>query len=513
MSEVKREITFAESMTIDKRNPDLAYLRKNCFRAETKGLYPAKNFYQENPDDLTTSDTIVDILGSEEETYDIKVITENGGNILFNNLGSNSSSNTTLTGMDYECGTFGNDGVKIVASNDQLYKVQHANSNTTSQWTFTDATPEIAGFDGLYYWFLSQNEIYRQLGAATPTIAFNNIGLAPRFVAFLGDQMVVFGEEAGSIVVLFWDKSDADLFDKRIIVKNARLVAGGVVDGRLMLVKSVGNSSNAKEQDGQIVLTEYDGEKFVRVNAIKAGDKDISYESITGVGVGSEIMVFSIDGNTDTHNTSLYKDYVLKVYADGSIEVLFEPDETTYGDAHIVRVFYNYICIAQRGAGANPPIIWINEETNNDYDDFEDYTTTEYITNFLNNPYNDHQLDGFAVAFEKLFEQTDAGATPPTGEELDVYYRVSERDPFTLLMNVTVLKVKDNVNANRDQSVEYASDTLGLPEQRYMITTMPDGETGLPRFNEIQFKFVPKRGFSIIGAWYSYSYISRNTMS
>lgn len=513
MSDAKKEIIFANSMTIDKRNPDLAYFRKNCFRSETKGLYPAKDFYRERPDDLTTSDTIQDILGSEEGTYDIKVITQNAGNLLFNDLGSNSTSNTTLNAVDYECGTFGNDGVKIVCDNDQLYKVQHANSNTTSQWTFTDARPSVAGFDGLYYWYLSNNEIYRQLAGATPTIVFNNIGLQPRFVAFLGDQMVIFCEDAGAIIILFWDKSDADLFDKRIIINNARLVAGGVVDGRLMLVKSIGNSSNAKEQDGQLVLTEYDGEKFVKVNAIKAGDKDISFEAITGVGIGSEVMVFSIDGNVDSHNTTLYKDFVLKVYADGSIEVLYEPDTTSYGTAHVVRVFYNFICIAQRGVGANPPRIWINEETDNSFNNYEDYLTTEYITNFLDNPYNDHQLDGLAVAFEKLFEQTDTGASPATGEELDVYYRVSERDAFTLLMNVTAQKVKENVNASRDQSVEYATDdALGLPEQRYMVTLMPDG-TALPRFNEIQFKFVPKRGFSVIGAWYSYSYISRNTMT
>ena len=78
-------------------------------------------------------------------------------------------------------------------------------------------------------------------------------------------------------------------------------------------------------------------------------------------------------------------------------------------------------------------------------------------------------------------------------------------------MNVTVEKVKDNVNARRDQSTEYASDTLGLPEQRYMISKMPDGETALPEFNEIQYKFVSKRGFSIIGAWYKYSSLTRNT--
>ncbi len=514
MSDVKREIIFSESMTIDKRNADFAYLRKNCFKSRTKGLYPAQDFYEERPDDLTVSEDIEDILGSEEDSFDIKVITTDGTNLNFNDLGSNSSSNSQLANTDYVCGVFGDDGVHIAADDGHIWKVQHANSNTSDLGAFPAGMPDpdIAGFDGLYYWWLSRNEICKQLGGDAATIAFNDTGFTPRFVDFFGDQMVIFGEEAGNIIIAFWDKSDTDLYDKRIIVKNARLIRGGVVNGRLMLIKSVGNSSNVKEQNGEIVVCAYDGEKFQRINSIKAGDDIVTYEATTASDVGSEVMVFGITGNISTHNGDLYKDFVFKVYDDGAIEVLFSPDTTTYGDVHVVRIFYNFIAIAQRGVGSTtPPIIWINEATNEAYGGYEDYTTTEYITNFLNEPYNDHKLDGFMVAFEKLFEQTDAGATPPTGEELDVYYRVSERDSWTLLMNVTVEKVKNYVNQFRDQSAEYTSDTTGLPEQRYAVSMMPDGETPLPEFNEIQFKFVSKRGFSIIGAWYRYSYVTRNS--
>lgn len=517
MSDVKKEIIFADSMHIDKRNVDFAYLRKNCFKARTKGLYPARDFWQERPDDLVGTDEIVDILGSEEGSFDIKVITDDGTNLNFNNLGSNTTSNTQLASMNYECGVFGDDGVHIATSNGRIYKVQHANSNTTDLGALPAGagTPVIGGFDGLYYWWLSADEICKQLGSAAPTIAFNDLGLTPRFVDFYNDQMVIFCEEASSIIVLFWDKSDTDLFDKRVVIKNARLIAGGVVNGKVMLIKSVGNSSNAKEQNGEIVVTIYDGEKFARVNSIKAGDDVVSYEAETGVAVGSEVMLFSVTGNAAAHNSDLYKDYVYKVYDDGAIEVMYQPDTATYGDVHIVRIFYNFVCLAHRG-GSNPiPFIFINEEFDEDYGDYEDYLTTEYITNFFNNPYNDHQMDGFMVAFEKLFEQTDPGATPPTGEELDVYYRVSERDGWTLLMNVTAQKVKEQINQFRDDSVAYASDTTGMHEQRYSITKITDSEGNevpLPEFNEIQFKFVSKRGFSIIGAWYSYTYLSRNEL-
>lgn len=515
--EVKREIEFFNSMTLDKRAAQFAYLRKQCFRANTKGLYPAADFAAENPSQatITASKDIEDILGAEATggiSFDIKVIVRDGDDLRFYNLGSNSESNTALTNIDYECGVMGNDGVRICLDDDTTRRVNHQNSNApSSDGTFTGARPDIAGFDGLYYWWLSSNEIYRQIKSAAPTVAFNNLGVTPVFHGFYNDQMVIYAQEGKDVIVLFWDKSDLDLFDKRVLVKNARLIAGGVVEGRAMLVTAVGNGSNPKEFKSRLVVSGYDGEKFVELNSIKC-DSSIDYEADTGLGVNNDRMVFSVTNNEDLGNTNLYKNFIYEVRGDGSIEVVTEIDETTNGEAHVVRMFYDNVVYATRGEGTVAPIILRQEESNDDFDDYENYTETEYITNFLNNSYNYHKLEAFAVAFEKLYEQTDTEADPPTGEELDVYYRVSERDDWTLLMNVTVEKVKDNVNANRDQSTEYASDLLGLPEQRYMITKMPD-DSPLPEFNEIQFRFVSKRGFSIIGAWYGYDYLSRNTLA
>jgi hypothetical protein len=39
---------------------------------------------------------------------------------------------------------------------------------------------------------------------------------------------------------------------------------------------------------------------------------------------------------------------------------------------------------------------------------------------------------------------------------------------------------------------------------------MPDG-SNMPRYNEIQFRFRSKQGFSVLKAWYQYDYIIRNT--
>lgn len=94
--------------------------------------------------------------------------------------------------------------------------------------------------------------------------------------------------------------------------------------------------------------------------------------------------------------------------------------------------------------------------------------------------------------------------------QLDIYYRISERDDWAFLGSITPALIRANVNARRD----YPEDTSeeGVPEQTYQFTKLPDGSP-LPEFNEIQFKFVSKRGFSVIAAWFSYSYLTRNTLS
>lgn len=502
MSDVKREIIFQDSMNVDKRNEDFAYLRKNVYPTKTKGLYPSHDFIADNPT-FTATENIYDIIGSEEGTFDIKVIIEDAsGNTIFKNLGSNAISNTALTaGVGFDCGTFGDDGVHIACDDANVYQINHTSSSTNIDGVFTGGFPDVAGFDGLLYWWVSRTEIYKQSGGGAPSIAFNNLGLIPRFIDFYDDQMIIFAEEANNIIVLFWDKEDVDFFDKRITIKNARLIAGGVVDGTLMLVKAVGNSSNSSEQEGDIIITAYDGQKFAKINSIKGGDRAVQYTSDTSVGVGSEIMTFSVRDNLDTHNTDLYHDYIYKVRKNGSIEVLTLPDPD-YGTSMVVRVFYDFLLYGTSG-GTNPPAIFVNNDGDSDYDDYQKFTETTYITSFLTNPYNKHNLQGINVAFEKIFEQT----TVDTGEYLKISYRVSERDDWTVLGEITPEKIRDS-DSNTDESVAYANDLLSMSTQRYMIIKKADG-TPLPDFNEIQYKFETKFGFSIIGAWHEYDYTTR----
>ena len=91
-------------------------------------------------------------------------------------------------------------------------------------------------------------------------------------------------------------------------------------------------------------------------------------------------------------------------------------------------------------------------------------------------------------------------------ETLQIYYRVSEREDWTLLGEITAEKVIANVNKRINQV-----GVIPVPEQRYQFTKLPDGKS-LPEFNEIQFKFKSLHGFSVIGAWFEYSYITRNML-
>jgi len=309
-------------MTADKRNPDFAYLRHNLFASKEAGLYPSVDFVEEQPNDtpLTTAMEIYDIVGTEEDGFDTKVFVENSGDIDVYNLGSNTLK-VTLAGRDYECGCFGDDGIHFIADNDHVYRPNHLADTISDIGTLpSGSTPEISVFDGLHYWYLSRDEIYKQLADDAPTIAFNDIGMIPRFAAPFNNELVIFCQTGNSIYVFFWDKSDTDLFTKRIVINNAKLIAGGVVDGKLMLVKSIGNSSNEKERDGEIVVSRYNGEAFVSLNSIKAAQDDVRYEHVRGVGVGNEVMLVSLSDNTGSHNTTLYKNFVLKIRNDGSIE-------------------------------------------------------------------------------------------------------------------------------------------------------------------------------------------------
>lgn len=528
MSDVKREIQFFDSMTFDKRLDGFAYLRKNCFRSGTKGLYPSHDF--ENiglavPAGYKVVYMDADSTSADGSTSDGLIVIEDIFNDIVKFYKTRTGDLVTTVNSAIFHGAARDDdyflhAVLEVSGTEKLYMGSGSGMGDQGSISATGANTIFGKFDGLnLYWTepSTGSKIYRSAPQSTTfTEVFTNVGLNPIDFDFYGNQMVLFGEDTygKDTYILFWDKSNTTLFSKRIIEKNSRFLAGGVVDGRLLLVKLVGNSTNKKEHSGKLVVAAYDGEKFVEINSIKIeGSSTVRTRSKANQAIGNGVMVFCVTSNQDDRD-DLYKNWLFKVYADGSIETMWASDDVS---PMIPAVGYDEILFVESNLDFSgtyqdlTQVIRSNKDDSTAYADTEAFTTTEYITNFLNNPYNFHKLDSFTVAFEKLFEQTDAGASPATGEELDVYFRVSSRDDWTQLMNVTVEKVKDNVNVNRDQSTEYASDTLGLPEQRYTVTILPD-ESPLPEFNEIQFKFVSKRGFSLIGAWYGYSYLSRNTL-
>lgn len=419
MADQKVEIKFHNSMVANKRNDDFAYLRKNVLSTDTPGLYPAKDFYLELPE-LGDSVDIVDIQGTDYGNFDIKIIVQDGTDSKFYHPGSNSESNSALANTVIQAAAFGEDGVYVATDGDEIYKLQHLNSNTTKQGD-ADGTfiVDVGGYDGLNYWWAGNNGIWKQPPGGNATQIFFTIGNPVEKIDFYNDQMILFLQEGADITVLFWDKADSALFQRRITVKNSQYIAGGVVDGTLMLVRAVGNSANTKETFGEMIVSAFDGRNFKRLNSIVVGDIEVGIQNSANNGctsdTGSEIMVFSVLDNQNSHNPDLYQNYIYRVRTNGEIEALAIPNNTeaSQQSAAIVRVLYDSELYATPSSSGVPWKVYMNRETDDTYENYTRYTTTEYITNFMANPYNDHKLDGLSVSFERLFKNEDYTPIPP----------------------------------------------------------------------------------------------------
>lgn len=422
MSDVKKEIKFENSMTINKRHASFAYLRKNCLPPITiPGLYPCRDFYQEEPN--TVLGSIRNVLGLETQGYQIKIITEEANTTRFYNLGQAAESNTALTTSPYRASAFGIDGVYVALTDGKVYRVNHT-SNTTQEVgdlnaglaSFGDWFPELGLWDDIYYWWIDPVVgIYRQDPEGDPIQIFDGELPGLRGADFFGKDMVIFTQVGRDVFVLFWDKGDNSVIYKAIKIKNSTFIAGGVVDGRLMLVRALGNSTNLKELAGEIVVSYWDGENFTRLNSIKAGTAFVTSVSSSSsrqkaFATGSEIMEFAVNDNQSDHNPDLYRNYIYRIKKDGTIEVRAMPEieGLTQDRASIVRIFHDFSLYTVN----SPHKIYINKDNDEDYDDYEGFNTTEYITNFIGNPYNDHRLDGLSISYEKIF-QVDAPPVEP----------------------------------------------------------------------------------------------------
>lgn len=533
MAEVRKQIAFHESMTENKRADGFAYLRRNVLNSGTPGLYPAKDFVLTNPTLSSDTHEIIDILGSTESAgggnfFQIKVIVEESSSSTgFYNLGSSFTS--TYYSGTVRSAVFGSDGIYFAAvGNRQVRRVNYASSGIDDIGSLapTGFAPTVGAFDGLNYWWLEAvvgggGSIYVQDPGLTPIKILNGklpVGIL-RGVDFYQNYMVLFYQQGADINVYWWDKANSTFFYDRKKVKNARFIAGGVVSGQLMMVYGVGNSQNLAEYQGQIIISAFDGNKFKKLNSLAAGRNlvQMGNSSTNWVGrsftLGSEVLVFGVNENDRKSGTKvdIWNNYIYKIKADGSIEAqtLPVPNGTAGNDmADLVRIFFDYTVYTMAAAGGEPRKIYINQAANQDFDEYISngpFTETTYITNFLEHSRNFHKLSSLSISFERLFR--NEATSSATDEELDIYYRTSDRVGWTLMANINAQKVIDNVNKRLT-----APATVPVQEQRYQITTMPDGSP-LPQFNEIQFKFHSKRGFSVTDAWYEFDYLSRNTIS
>lgn len=518
----KREILFHKTMSADKRGDTSAYLIKNVADTGTRGLYPSRDFVVKLPDvpTLIPDGEITYISGQPfafPASANPRVVVRVGDNLLY------SPYRFYRVGSDTEVNTSGTYGMVALTEvwGDEItpYFVDTYNGGTSSVdrvLTFNDydagvsvrgdfpssANVSIGKYDGNRIWWVGQ-KIWKQLLDEDPELAMAESGIDyPDFIDFWRDYLVIADNIHNfGTVIYFFDKTSSTFFSKRLTMLNSNLLGFGNIDGQLTLVTAVPNpGGNERDIPSKIVVSAFNGEEFVEINEIVGGqslpDKPNTPRAGTSCRVFNNYMLLGVDENDNTTlSPDLARNYIYKVYKDGSLQVLTLPPDSS---AKIIYSNKDYVVYSD-----GEQVIRHNGGDPNVFPEFSDFTETQYITNFLTNPYNHHKLSAFNVAFEKLFvTQTD-----PDLAELDVYYRTSSLEGWTLLGNVTAEKVIANVNLRADAE----SQTPLLFSQRYQFTKMPDG-TSLPEFNEIQFKFHSQHGFSVIGAWFEYEYITRNTV-
>lgn len=531
----KRAITFSDSMTIDKRNSNFAYLRKNVFPAKTEGLYPARDFIAK----LTPSDNSFYVRYSDDDflnlagaTYDgITIVQDSSTNTMYIYRTSSGALVGTYTNTKYMVAIRDNkmelhiivqrDGTSGSYYSDGINKLLIINSVDGS--SFVDDRGDITGgmsgnedvefavFDGRsFFWgaINSNPEIYRSLpGDKSTTTAFTNVGMAVAGLEqYNNDWIVIFAEDNSSTdtYCFLWNKDSGTLLQKRIIIKNERFIAGGTVNGKLMLVTALGASGNHKEREAELKVSTYDGEKFIYTNSIKLGRIATRRTSLrNSYNVGPNELLFGLQSN-NLDKDELFENWLVRVDDDGKIEVLWDDDtyvarrpRANYQGVSFVRALpYN------SGYSNYDEVLYSNQDNSYEYDTYNNFSTTKYITNFLNESRNNHSLENISISFEKLHDN----------EECKIYYRTSDREDFVLLGTINQATLS-NSDPYYDPALKASERANNLPikQQVFDIVKMPD-KSSLPEFHEIQFKFELMNGFSIIQAWYGYDYLVRNVI-
>lgn len=481
-----KEITFANSMNINKRDELFAYLRYGCFRSHSPGLYPNHQFTVAGT--LANPNVIATGFGC--------VLTENGLNRDLYELPNPVATNTNEFVR----------GVAIAEANGQKYVINQfgliweipgggAVADALGDIaTGTDATsngnPGLTLFDGVHVYVLLSSKIYRFLPGQNTYTAQGPVftGVPDNILGWdeYEDEIFLYAQEGQDVRTFIWDKTDPTVFRKRKRIRNAQFLAGGTINDYPTIVVARGLDQNPKEEDSIMEVRRWSGTGWRDLNAIKVVDQP----NYLAHAIDDDSLVLSFQGSGN-NQPDLFQDYVYRVYWDGSIEVIYNSGpQGANNEIETIDIDYGEVrMIHQNGE------IVEHQDIQTTYNTYTDYDDTIYITNFLNNPYNKHKLDSFGMSFEKL----------TANQRIVVSYRVSDRDDWTQMADIDEDTVKDFVNHNKDarddrDQIIYISKIQGLVD--------PDNR--LPEFYEIQFKFESYGGFSIINAWYEYTRLPRN---
>ena len=487
----KKYIQFNKSMCESKRDENFAYVRHNLLDTSSRGMYPSIDFQEVSG--VPAGAVVKKFVGG-------RVFVQDGNDVkIYNWYGDISlgSADYTISNKEFEDAVDGNDGVHWIDDDGHVWK---RDNDITGGASVPHIGTNRITFDGTYYFFTAGNEIWRQLGDDTPTKVFDETGGYVKQIFAHSNNIFYITHNSLDFTINIWSKDSSTLLERKVIVSNARLLGIGSLDGDVIVVTGVGNSTNTNEKKGEIIVSIFDGEKLVRLNSIRAGDDQISVRK-NAFAIGNGVMAVGIRSNASDRNFTLYKDWLLKIKSNGSIEAIHSFDNDSNDKFRSVGISYNFIAFGTD----NGKFYYNNDDVNNNYGhQLSTYTNARYITNLLDFTGSKHKFGGIGISFEKIFNQQS---------ELIISYRVSERDDWTVIDTVTAQKIKDNMDTRQSQTTkdaEYNDDDVGLNIQHYELTKMPDG-TPFNEYYEIQFKFESKHGFSLIDAWYYTDYIKRET--
>lgn len=496
-----KAIDFHNTITTSKRKG--AYVRNNLKQTDDGRLVALQDMKEATFDGIDSTSGLSGIIYRD---YIFTENTSNQGVVWGFDKTTNQATYLQLVGKiaTSACDDF--NGIKFITTEGKIYWVRNGGVGFMHDFSGTDNNAKIT-FDGVNHYIYFDGKIYRQAGDSTPVdtgMTYNGELLS---VESDTDYQILFINSYSGFTANFWDKASATDFTKIIEVKNTVFGGSAILEGKLTATHSIGNTTNPKEERGEMRVSIFDGEKFVRVAGFRTGDDDVYVKSYSS---GNGIFIFSLDSNVDNHNGELFKEWLVKFsIKDYKIEFLSDAEDyKTNSQFNSVSVDYSSQLVTIDDS--NEVYLYVNHDGYDNYDDYGDYKHSHYITEMIGDPKKKHTVTAFEVTLEKPFEQLSQSMN--NGEWLKVYYRTSERDDFTLMRTLTVKDLKDieaeqEIQSKRDD--EYNDGNKGLSVQEFTFEFMDDNETPLPKYNEIQFKFELHNGATLLGSGFWYNIIKR----